>query len=68
MDTSTSNLHFCKKTSGEECQDQYVPSDFECLRSLIGTYEKYCGLFTDYSRKFIKYLVRECEDPTMTLS
>lgn len=66
MDTSTSNLHFCKKTSGEECHDQYVPSDFDCLRSMVGTYEKHCGPFTDYARKFIKYLVRECEDPTMS--
>ena len=68
MDTTTAQLHFCKNRSEADCKDQFVPSDFECLRSLIGTYEEHCGPFTDYARKFIKYLVRECENPTMTQS
>ena len=73
LDTYGSNLHFCREKSqitddqdqDAECMDQFVPQDFECLRSLIATYEDNCGKFDDYSRKFIKYLVRECEGPTM---
>jgi hypothetical protein len=74
LDTYASNLHFCREKSQivdendqeVECLDQFVPKDFECLRSMIATYEDNCGKFDDYSRKFIRYLVRECEKPTMT--
>ena len=48
--------------------DQYVPKDFECLRSMVATYEDNCEKFDDYSRKFIRYLVRECENPSMSHS
>ena len=68
MDTTTGQLHFCRDKTEDGCQDVYVPKDFDCLRAMIGTYEKHCGQFTDYARKFIKYLVRECEAPTMALS
>ena len=37
------------------------PTKFECLRSLMSTYEEHCGSFDDYSLKYVKYLVRECE-------
>lgn len=43
---------------------KYVPTDFDCLRELIGEYETSCNLINETSRKFIKYFVRECENPT----
>ena len=27
----------------------------------MSTYEEHCGSFDDYSLKYVKYLVRECE-------
>ena len=38
-----------------------LPTKFECLRALMETYEEHCGKFTDYSLKYVKYLVKECE-------
>jgi hypothetical protein len=66
MNTTTDKLHFCRNANEEGCQDVYVPTDFECLRSLVTTYEQHCGKWHDYARKFIRYLVRECEDPTIS--
>ena len=67
LDTSTSKIHQCRSASEEGCEDNFVPKDFDCLRAMIDTYETHCGQFNDYARKFIKYLVRECEQPTTTL-
>lgn len=61
LETSTANVHECREDTDFGCMDEYVPKDFECLRSMISTYEAHCGKFDDYARKFIKYLVRECE-------
>ena len=68
LDSYASQLHQCRDLDQGECQDQYVPKDFDCLRSMVATYEDNCGKFDDYSRKFIRYLVRECEDPSMSHS
>ena len=45
-------------TNGEEFPN---PTNFECLRTLMDTFEEHCGKFDDYSLKFVKYLVKECE-------
>lgn len=74
LDETVSKMHGCRNkrtvdvdlVSVEQCHDDYVPKDYDCLRSLIETYETHCGKFDDYSRKFIKYLVRECEQPKMS--
>ena len=74
LNTTTSRIHFCRNGNVEidddfrtyHCDEDYIPKDYKCLRTLIETYESNCGKFTDYSRKFIRYLVRECERPTMT--
>jgi hypothetical protein len=66
LGTYSGNVHQCRSSQGQECQDLFVPTDFDCLRSMIDTYEQTCGKFNDYSRGFIKYLVRECETPTMS--
>ena len=67
MDTTTSRLHFCLNDGPNGCEDKFVPEDFDCLRAMVDTYTEHCGEFNDYARKFIKYLVRECENPTMSL-
>ena len=38
-----------------------LPTDFECYKDLIETFEKYCMKFTDYSMKYMSALVAECE-------
>jgi legumain len=38
-----------------------LPTDFECYRRLISTYEMECGAISDYSLKYMKYFVAECE-------
>ena len=63
LDTATEKIDECLQESVDGCQDIFVPSDFKCLRSMISTYETHCGHFDDYARKYIKYLVRECEQP-----
>ena len=68
LDSYASQLHQCRDVQHGECLDQYVPKDFDCLRSMVATYEDNCGKFDDYSRKFIRYLVRECENPSMSHS
>ena len=66
LDQPAHKLHTCKNYDARgECVDDFVPTDFECLRRLIGAYEQECGKFTHYARKYIKYLVRECEQPSM---
>lgn len=37
------------------------PTDFDCLRSLIDQYEDKCTKLEDYSLKWVKYFVAECE-------
>jgi len=42
-------------------EEYYAPQNFECLRSLVGAYKENCGALEDYSLKYVKYLVQECE-------
>jgi len=37
------------------------PKNFDCLRALVGTYKQNCGALEDYSLKYVKYFVDECE-------
>ena len=36
---------------------QVLPRNFGCLKTLMGTYEQYCGPFDDYSYQYVKYIV-----------
>merc|ERR1712166_141258 len=38
-----------------------IPTDYECYRNLIDTYEVACGKFDDYSEKYTAVLAAECE-------
>lgn len=41
--------------------ESMVPTNFECLKDLIDTYEEYCGPLGDYGLKYVKYFVQTCE-------
>ena len=38
-----------------------LPTDFDCYRKLIATYEEKCGEVSDYTLKYFKAFVAECE-------
>jgi legumain len=38
-----------------------LPTDFECYRTLIATYEAECGELSEYAMKHFGYFVAECE-------
>ncbi len=38
-----------------------LPRNFDCLRGLMNAYEENCARFSDYSLKYVKYLVKACE-------
>lgn len=38
-----------------------LPTDFQCYRKLVNTYERCCERMDDYSLKYMKYFVAECE-------
>jgi len=38
-----------------------LPTDFECYRKLINAYESSCEKMDDYSLKYMKAFVAECE-------
>ena len=38
-----------------------LPTDYDCYRTLVDTYETHCGQFDDYSMKYMATLVAECE-------
>jgi len=42
-------------------QEFPLPRNFECLRSMINTYETSCGKFDEYDLKYVKYFAKECE-------
>mmetsp|Transcript_13199 Transcript_13199/g.13028 ORF Transcript_13199/g.13028 Transcript_13199/m.13028 type:complete len:317 (-) Transcript_13199:54-1004(-) len=37
------------------------PTNFACLKDMVNHYFSQCGGFTDYSLKYVKYFVKECE-------
>lgn len=38
-----------------------LPRNFDCLKSLMDTYESACGKLGDYGLKYVKYFVQTCE-------
>jgi len=41
--------------------NKYLPTDFECYRKMIAQYENDCEPISDYSLKYLKAFVAECE-------
>jgi len=58
--------HVFEDFAGELNDNQTFPAprNFDCLKYLINTYDEQCGGFDDYSLKYVKYLVKECESLT----
>jgi len=53
-----------EKIVGEKpdfAQDFHLPKNFDCLKALVNTYESSCEKFSDYSLKYVKFLVNACE-------
>ncbi len=44
-----------------DSQDFPLPRNFDCLRATMSSYETHCERFSDYSLKYVKYLVKACE-------
>ena len=38
-----------------------LPRDFDCLKSLIATFDTECGKMDDYSLQYVKHFVLACE-------
>lgn len=38
-----------------------LPTEWECYRNLVDTFETECEKFTDYSMKYMSAIVAECE-------
>lgn len=47
LDLPAHKLDDCKYKLEGYCLDQFVPKDFECLRTYIDHYENNCAKFTD---------------------
>lgn len=39
----------------------FLPTDFECYRKFIQAYENLCEPISDYTLKYLKVFVAECE-------
>jgi len=48
-------------TEGKVADDFHLPRNFDCLKTLVDKFETSCGKFDDYSLKYVKHLVNECE-------
>lgn len=67
LNISVEELTVCRNGGNdvEACRNEWIPKDFDCLRSLMDTFKSSCGgRIPDHGHNFIKYLVRECEQPT----
>lgn len=43
---------------------KYLPTDFECYKNLMNKFEEKCEKLDDYSLKYAKAFVQECETNT----
>ena len=43
-----------------------LPRNFDCLKTLVSTYDSSCGKLEDYSLQYVKYFVQACESLTST--
>ena len=39
-----------------------LPRNFDCLKAMVDTYNTFCAKLDDYSLKYVKYFVKECEE------
>ena len=55
--------HVFEKYAGQlyATNEAVLPKNFACLREMVSTFKQFCGPLEDYSLKFVKYLVQDCE-------
>jgi len=41
-----------------------LPTNFDCLKTMMKTYDSTCGKMEDYSLQYVKYFVQACEQLT----
>ena len=47
--------------TGIDKEQKVLPTDFDCLKSVIEAHDAECGKFDDYSLKFVKHIVQACQ-------
>lgn len=52
---------FPRHIEGIKRGDKFLPTDFECYRKMISHYEDNCEPISDYTLKYLKAFVAECE-------
>lgn len=67
LNTSVESLEVCRDSEAESCNEEWIPKDFDCLRSLTETYKNSCGPLSHYAYNFVKYFVKQCEKPFMPM-
>jgi len=55
------NAFFTKMNPGFKMSSEIVDMDYDCLRTLVDTYETTCEKFSDYSLKYAKILGSVCQ-------
>jgi len=50
------------KPEGLQAGEKVLPRNFDCLKTLMNTYDKTCGKMDDYSLQYVKYFVQACEN------
>ena len=54
------------KTTGIDAEAEVLPTNFECLKTVVDAHDKECGKFDDYSLKYAKNIVQACEHGSHT--
>lgn len=47
--------------TGIDQEEKILPTDFDCLKTVIEAHDTECGKFDDYSLKFVKHIVQACQ-------
>lgn len=67
LNTSVESLEVCRDSEAESCKEEWIPKDFDCLRALTESYKSSCGPLSHYAYNFVKYFVKQCEQPFMPM-
>ncbi|TNV79679.1 hypothetical protein FGO68_gene10388 [Halteria grandinella] len=51
----------------ESLESSVTPTNFDCLKQLVSTYDHSCGKMDDYSLQFVKYFMYACELSTFPM-
>jgi hypothetical protein len=54
------------ESHGLSAEVSVLPRNFDCLKTLVNTYDSACGKLEDYSLQYVKYFVQACESTNTT--